>query len=446
MKNQQTARTAAIEALLQVKENEGYSNIVIDKVLTVSGLDTRDRGLASAIFYGTLEKQIPIDFILRGCLTDGNRKTDLTVLVILRSAVYQILYLEKVPSFAVVNEAVEITRRLGKAAYSPFVNAVLRTLLRKKDMLLESLSQKKDNWSLQYSMPGELIALWKRTYGKKQTEKILQAFAEKPKTYIRANSLKMKRDVLLRSMQDETTAQPVPWLEQAAVLQNGHVTELGQFREGLFHVQDLSAQLVCEIFAPRPGELVYDVCAAPGGKSFTAAQMMEDRGTLHAFDLYKGRVGLIQSGAERLGITCMHAKRMDALQGFAGLPKGDRVLCDVPCSGYGVIRRKPEIRYKSLQSVSQLPETQYLILKNASALVKDGGLLLYVTCTLNPKENEEVVNRFLLENSDFKPWTIEVMPGLRLQKEDAHMFTMLPQAAQSDGFFAAAFCKKNEAE
>lgn len=439
----QTARTAAVEALLQVKENQGYSNIVLDKVLTASGLDIRDRSLASAIFYGTLERQIPLDFILVGCFTDSRRKTDPAVLIVLRSAAYQILYLEKVPDFAAVNEAVDIVRELDKAAYVPFVNAVLRTLIRKKDILLGSLAKKADNWSLQYSVPKELVSLWKRYYGGAHTQQMLQAFTEKPKTYIRVNSLKMSREALLHSMETELAAKPVSWLPQAAEIQGGHITALPQFQEGLLHVQDLSAQLICEILSPKPGERIYDVCAAPGGKSFTIAQMMEDTGEVHAFDLYKGRVGLVQSGTERLGITCVLAKRMDALRGFAQLPQGDRVLCDVPCSGYGVIRRKPEIRYKTLDEVSSLPETQYQILKNAAVLVREGGLLLYSTCTLNPKENEEVARRFLRENKGFLPAPIAVPQELRLRKEDPHMFTMLPQAAQSDGFFAAAFCRKS---
>lgn len=441
----QTARMAAVEALLQVKENEGYSNIVIDKVLSAGELDQRDRGLASAIFYGTLEKQIPIDFMLRNCLTDAAKRLDIAVAMVLRSAAYQILYLDKVPSFAVVHEAVEIIRALGKASHAGFVNAVLRALLRRKEELLQALASRQDNWGLQYSVPGELVSLWKKAYGKAEAEKILQAFSEKPKTYIRANTLKMQRGALLHSLQGSVAAEAVPILDCAAVLGQGHVTELAQFQEGLFHVQDLSAQLICEIFAPKPGERIYDVCAAPGGKSFTLAEMMGNLGELNAFDLYKGRVGLIQSGAERLGITCISAKRVDARKGFAGLPKGDRVLCDVPCSGYGVIRRKPEIRYKSLREVASLPETQYQILENASTLVKDGGLLLYATCTLHPRENEEVARRFLKGNPGFVPAAIRVPPGLRLRKgEPEHFFTMLPHAAQSDGFFAAMFCKSGE--
>lgn len=206
-------------------------------------------------------------------------------------------------------------------------------------------------------------------------------------------------------------------------------------------MQDLSAQWVCRILDPRPGETVCDCCAAPGGKTFTIAQEVGEKGKVYAFDLYEGRVGLIRKGAKRLGLENIEAMVGDATE--AHMPPADKVLCDVPCSGFGVIRRKPEIRYKDLDAIRDLPELQYKILCQGAKSVKPGGLLVYATCTLNPKENQRVAERFLQENNGYKPMNIDV--GIeRSIPEPAYMLTMMPFAGASDGFFAAAFQKKEE--
>ena len=234
----------------------------------------------------------------------------------------------------------------------------------------------------------------------------------------------------------------LPW---AAVAEGeGSPASLEEFQEGLFHVQDLSAQLACSLLEARPGQAVCDCCAAPGGKSFTLAEDMENTGSLHAFDLYKGRVGLIQQGAERLRLSCIQAGRKDASKPYEGLEPMDRVLCDVPCSGYGVIRRKPEIRYKPLATVRELPRLQYAILENGAALVKPGGLLLYATCTLNPAENGAVASRFLQEHPEFEPAPFRLPGVTRLVEELPHTITLLPVNGGSDGFYAARFRRKGD--
>ena len=436
-----TARLLAVTALLKMENNSGYSNIVIDKSLSESGLEARDKKLASIIFYGTLEKIILLDYYIDSCASKSKSSMDFEIRTLLRAAVYQILFLEKVPDFAVVDESVSMTRELKKPKAAGFVNAVLRSVLRRRKELAEKLEDKGQEY-VKYSVPKELIALWERSYGRADTKKILDSFMEKSCQFIRINSLKTDFEGL-KSRLPEGSLEKSLLIESAAELKTGsHVTELEAFKEGLFHVQDLSAQLVCEILDPQPGETVYDLCAAPGGKSFTMAQQMEDGGVLYAFDLYKSRVKLIKSGAERLGISCIKAETADASK-WIGTENADKVLCDVPCSGYGVIRSKPEIRYKSLKDVKDLPEIQYEILCSGAKLVKSSGLLIYSTCTLNPAENEQVAERFLKSNKDYKPYPITKLTQFRTREEAEHMLTVMPYAAHSDGFFTAVFQKGN---
>lgn len=443
----QTARSTALNALLQMEKNEGYSNLIIDKALKSAGLDKRDGALASAIFYGVLEKQIVLDWLISQCLRDPRKKLNKAVRMALRCGVYQIMYLDRVPDSAAVNETVNDAKDIGKAEYAGFINGVLRNLIRKKEELVLPDGNSVFALSLRYSVPEELIRMWQDAYGRENTFELLQSFVGKAPIYIRINTLKASFSELESSLRDhDAFLEPCDQLAGAGVLHCiGSPTELPEFQKGLFHVQDLSAQYVCEILDPKPGEAICDCCAAPGGKTFTIAQRMNGEGRITALDLYKGRVNLIKSGAQRLGILSITASMADMTQPIEDLPPMDRVLCDVPCSGFGVIRRKPEIRYKSLAELRELPELQFTILKNASELVKPGGVLVYSTCTLNPRENGEVAERFLKENNGFEPIPIDLPEAgafRRCVEEPPHHLTMMPFAGASDGFFAAAFRKR----
>lgn len=299
---------------------------------------------------------------------------------------------------------------------------------------------------MRYSIPQELIALWQRSYGKELTAQLLEAFQSRAPLYLRINPLRATAEGLAASLgRQGFSLKPVESLPWAAVAEGeGSPASLEEFQEGLFHVQDLSAQLACSLLEAQPGQAVCDCCAAPGGKSFTLAEDMENTGSLHAFDLYKGRVGLIQQGAERLRLSCIQAGRKDASKPYEGLEPMDRVLCDVPCSGYGVIRRKPEIRYKPLATVRELPRLQYAILENGAAFVRPGGLLLYATCTLNPAENGAVASRFLQEHPEFEPAPFRLPGVTRLVEEPPHTITLLPVNGGSDGFYAARFRRKGD--
>lgn len=442
----ETARHVALQALLQVEENEGYSNLVLDKALRSAGLDHRDAGLASTLFYGVLEKMLPLDYFLRSCLRDPEKQPDPVIWMLLRCAAYQILYLDRVPDSAAVNEAVEEAKAYKRGGYAGFVNGILRSLVRNKlDLSLPEGNDKKA-LSLRYSIPEDLIALWQKAYGELVTGQLLEFFQRRPPLYIRINPLRGETSELSSSLFEKGfVLRPLEYPKGAAILSgDGSPAKLPEFEEGLFHVQDLSAQVACELLEVEPGQVICDCCGAPGGKTFTLAEVMNGTGTVYSFDLYKGRVKLIREGAKRLGLANVQAQQRDAQKPYEDLPKMDRVLCDVPCSGYGVIRRKPEIRYKPVASVKGLPQIQYAILEQGASLVKDGGLLLYATCTLNPAENGEIAHRFLQEHPEFEPAPFEV-PGIqRWIDEPAHTLTMLPFAGGSDGFYAARFRRKGD--
>ena len=337
------ARAAALAALLHVDENEGFSNLVLDKTLARFALEPRDAALASAIFYGVLERRLTLDYYIGQFARTPIHKMPPQVREILRIGAYQILYLEKIPPSAAVNVAVELAKQNKAVKASGFINAVLRNLVRNREKL--QLPDEKKNplrhLSLKYSCPEWLISLWQKAYGPQCTGLLLDSLSEHPPIYIRLNNTKGDEEYLLRRMMEENVkANPITQISHAAVLEaSGSVPSLRSFQEGLFHVQDLSSQLCATLLGAKPGERVLDVCAAPGGKTFTIAEQMENSGEVLAFDQYKGKVRLIREGAKRLGLTCIHAELRDALRPEQPLECADRVLCDAPCSGLDILRR-----------------------------------------------------------------------------------------------------------
>lgn len=432
-----SSRNTALSALNDVTQNEGYSNIVIDKAIRAAGLEPRDAALASALFYGVLEKRMTLDYYIRKFLTKPNQKLDETVLNILRIAVYQVLFMDKIPDSAAVNEAVNSASGYLRGRYKGFVNAVLRGFLRDRETVSEPTNE-----SVRWNIPQPIIDIWKQDYGEEICAELLPAMAERAKTFIRVNSTKTDMNTLLEALPEGIVGVTEGVSDALQLEHAGDPTALPGFSEGLFHVQDLSSQTLCALVDPQPGEKIADVCAAPGGKTFTMAERMRNKGEIDSFDLYKGRVNLIRKGAERLGLTIVTSDVRDAAVGLCE-KQYDRVLCDVPCSGLGVIRRKPEIRYKKPETFKDLPELQLKILTHSAQLVRPGGLLFYSTCTLNNAENGAVVHRFLENNPDFEPYSLP-LSGIqrRVQSEPDHMLTMMPMNFGGDGFFAAGLRRK----
>ena len=416
-------RLTAVQTLLRVEQSGSYSNLVLDNA--AKKLDDAGARLMRAIFLGTLERRITLD----ACITAHGRrpvgKFDLPVLCVLRCGIYELLYMHT-PDAAAVNLWTECVKRLKKTSAAGTVNAILRGFIRggKQIPLPEDETAA---MAVQYSVPEELVRELLAEYDRETVTAFLADAAGEPPIYVRRNPLCCTEEELLRRF----ALEPVPDIPFAYRAKAGFRVQL-KTAGNCFHVQDLASQLCCLALDPQSGETVLDVCAAPGGKTFSAAELMWNQGRIFAYDLHENRVKLIRSGAEALGLTIITAAAGDARE--TEKPSADRVLCDVPCSGYGVIRRKPEIRYKSLAETAGLPEIQYGILEAAAKAVKPGGVLVYSTCTVLKRENEAVAERFLAAHPEFHPelpW--QNYPQLRTYARE--MTTLFPQMTGSDGFF-----------
>lgn len=434
------ARQIALEILVRMYRDAAYSNLTLDAALRRNALSGRDAALVSALVYGVQERLYTIDYQLSLYLKQPLKKLKPEVIAALRLGVCQLLFMDKIPPSAAVSESVSLVRNNGCAFASGLVNAVLHKVADAGLCLPEAQESETAALSIQYSIPEWLIAKWQEAYGQCEMRAILEACTAPAPMTVRVNTLRTTAKELISVFaQDKISACISTEIEDALILTRaGAIERTDAYQKGLFHVQDAASQLCCKALEAQPGETVFDLCAAPGGKSFTVAEQMRGKGKLCSFDLYSSRTALIEEGAERLGISMIQAAVADAACFNVSLGKADRVLCDVPCSGFGILRRKPEIRYKARGEVDKLPDLQYLILRNAARYVREGGRLLYSTCTLNPDENEAVCLRFLQEHPNFRP--VQALPALSEGRRDENgFFTLFPQSGGHDGFYIAVF-------
>jgi 16S rRNA (cytosine967-C5)-methyltransferase len=443
--NQPNARNAALKILLRVNEQQGYSNLLLNSTLKELHLSVKDKAFAGSLVYGVLERQITLDYIIAHFSNRRLSEMEPVVRNALRLGAYQLIYLDKVPSSAAINETVNCVKVFGAAGAAGFTNAVLHAI-DTSGRQIEFPPPK--NWKTylgtRYSAPQWLVRLWAHAYGRECCEELLKASFGRPPLTVRVNTQKCTAQALMEALSEEhVLAVTNPIVPNAIDLTStGSIERLNAFQNGWFHVQDAASQLLCYAFGAKPGERIADVCSAPGGKSFTIAEQMCGEGSVDAFDLYSARVQLIQQGAERLGLQNIRTAERNAENGDAA-PLYDRVLCDVPCSGLGILRRKPEIRLKSPETLDNLPSVQYCILVQSSQMVCPGGVLFYSTCTLNPAENDAIVSRFLNEHPDFSPMPLSLPPWIRrTADEPEHQITLMPHIHHTDGFFFAAFRKE----
>ncbi len=434
-----TARQVTAEALLQV-EKGGYSNLVLDSCLQKNESSPQDSAFASALFYGVLERRLTLDYCIAAYSKIPPEKLSPAVRELLRMAIYQILYMDSVPETAAVNESVALTRKMGVSSASGFVNGVLRSFLRAGGKVPNGTGSNRERLSIRYSCPLWLVTLLADSYGTEQTEHFLQAALGRPPIYARANTVKTTPQALCEQLGKEgALAQIDPVAAGGIIFENlAAVEKLDSFQQGFFHVQDRSSQLCALALNAKPGMRVADICSAPGGKTFTVAQQMQNSGELLAMDLHQKRANLVQQGAKRLGLSIVKAQQNDGSQHNPELGDFDRILCDVPCSGLGVIRRKPELKYHDPKTFQNLPEIQYKILENSSKYCKIGGRLVYSTCTLNPAENLQVVQMFLREHPEYEPEDFPAGLGISGWHK-----TFLGTDPDSDGFFMAGMRKKD---
>ena len=429
---------------MRVEKDGSYSNIALDKLLAGSSLSGRDKAFCSKLFYGVLENKLLLDYniAVRSKIPLGEIEN--APLVMLRMGLYQIFFADAVSNAAAVNETVGLCREAGFDRAAGFVNGILRTAAKDGTIRLPDPKKGRNKYySVKYSCPEEIIKLWRQSYGDELALSSLEALSGRPPLCIRVNTLKTTAEKLKASLEASGVgAEYSDKLSNCLMLTGaGAVEQLAQYREGLFHVQDTASQLCCMMLAPRPDETLLDVCSAPGGKTFTCAELMDGKGRIAACDKYSSRLGLVMSGAERLGISIVEAVAGDAAQ--SEFVQADKVLCDVPCSGLGIIRRKPELRYKKELGLYQLPEIQYAILCNAARFVKSGGYLMYSTRTLNPAENNGNARRFLEAHGDFEPAALKLPDGIeRKHTETENELTLFPEKNGTDGFFISLFRRK----
>ena len=432
------ARETALNALIACRREGAWSNGVLKEYIRRDRLDSRDAALATRLCYGVQQNRGKLDFYLKQLLNGRLKDLHPVVRDILHLGLYQIRELDKIPDAAAVNESVSLTKKYCKNPKAAgLVNGVLR---RASSAQLEEPVSYADR----YSHPEELISLLKANLPKGKLEGMLIADNAAPQTVVQVNTLRTTTEALLeRLAQEKVSAVPHPWMTDCLVLSGtGNLENLPTFREGLYYVQDPAAKLsVLCAQLPKEGARVLDCCAAPGGKSFAAAIAMAGRGEITSCDIHPHKTGLIENGAARLGLANLTARVQDAAQPVAAwVGAMDTVIADVPCSGLGIIRKKPDIRYKNLKELENLPQLQGKILANQASYVKPGGVLLYSTCTVLKRENEDVVQAFLAEHPDFFPEPL-TLPEV-FAKNETGMLTLIPGEYDTDGFFICRLRRK----
>ena len=434
MAERSTARDVALRALVACERQGAWSDGFLKKEIGNAGLDGRDAALATRLCFGVQQNRMLLDFWLSNLSKIPLAKMEPAVRSILRLGAYQILFLDRVPDHAAVNQAVEQARKNSRNPRSAgLVNGILRSLIRQKSELPQP-----PDLSTRYSHPQWLVEAFSRRLPPEEVEDLLRADNSEPPTCIQINTCKVEVPVAVEALRQEgMTVSPHPWLPDCLLLQGtGNLEQSAAFQRGWFYVQDAAAKLAVLAADPRPGMEVLDACAAPGGKSFAAAIAMGNQGRVISCDIHPHKQILLQRGAERLGFPIIQPEVLDGKvckDNF--LNRYELVIADVPCSGLGIIRKKPDIRYKDPEPLAGLPKVQSAILENVSRYVRPGGVLLYATCTLLERENEEIVAAFLEKRKDF---TLEKfqLPGPFGLCADG-MLTCWPHRHGTDGFFFA---------
>ena len=437
-----SAREAAMLTLAACERQGAWSDGHLKRILRELGLDRRDAALAARLCYGVLQNRLLLDWHLARFCKSRLNSLEVKVLCNLRVAAYQLLFLEKIPPSAAVNEAVELTKKhCRNPRAAGMVNGILRAMLREDKHPEPNGCDKAEYLSLKYSHPVWLVEEFSAALGWKGAEALLAEDNRQPPTTAQVNSLRIDRSELAETLRgDGVEVQTHPWLSGCLLLRGtGDLERLSAFRSGGFYIQDAASRLAVTAAGVTPGSRVLDCCAAPGGKSFAAAIDMENRGELISCDIHPHKIKLIEAGRDRLGLSVISP----CLQSAAELREDwigrfDTVIADVPCSGLGIIRKKPDIRYKDSEALKGLPKIQRAILNNCSRYVRSGGVLLYSTCTLLRRENEDVVEAFLADDPQFE---LEPFQLPQFGKQPG-WFTFWPHIHGTDGFFVAKLRRK----
>lgn len=436
-----------LDGLNRVYKDKGYSNLTLDSIITSEEFNKKDIRFVTALFYGVLDRSITLDHIINRYSNKPINRLDVEVQNILRMGVYQLIYMNSVPDNAAVDESVKLCMYAKKTSAKGFVNAVLRQFIRdEKAVIFDEDVSESYKLSVELSLPIYIINLWTKQYGKEEMIKIANTFTQTPSVTLSTNLLKITTQELVEALAKEGIETTLDSRQSHTIMlsKGENIRGLKAYKAGLFHVQDTSSAFCASVVADSARKcsdssdspVIFDLCAAPGGKSVTVAQLLGDKCIIKAFDMFEHKIELINATKSRLDIQSIEAKIGNATVYNEDIGMADVVLCDVPCSGFGIIKRKPEIKLKPQSELKDLPKLQLDILQNGARYVKENGYIIYSTCTINKLENNEVCNLFLSKNPNFEVAPIE---NNFCECDKKGYVTLLPHITNTDGFFVARF-------
>ena len=440
------ARESALKILYKIEKEDGYSNIVLNEYINQNRkeLNAKDVGFISELVYGTISWKLTIDEIIKKYSKIKLKRISVWILNILRIGIYQIIFLDKVPKSAAVNEAVNLAKRYGHKSSANFVNAILRKIDKKDYNEFFEIKNDIERISKTTSMPSWIVEELLKEKDIKEVQKICENSNLKPKINIRINNIKTNKIEVEEELKKQNIEYEQGILEDFLILEKvKNIENLDLFKKGYITVQDEMAGLISLVLNPKENEKILDCCSAPGGKATYIAELIKNRGEIEAWDIHEHRINLVEQNAKRLGVTCISTNIQDASKlNEEKIEKFDKILLDVPCLGIGVLKRKPDIKWKrKKEDVEEITKLQYEILEICSKYLKKGGELVYSTCSILKEENEEVVNKFLSENKGFE---LEKIKLNFCKNMENNKFIKLYQNEKNDGFFICKLILKEE--
>ena len=445
-------RHIALQLLIRIEKEGGFSHLLISQTVEKEKIAPIDENLLTEIVYGTMENKLLLDFYLNPFIQKQKNVTD-WVHTLLRMSIFQLIHLDKVPAYAIINEAVDIAKAKGHRGIASFVNGVLRNVQRKGVRNVASIEDPLERLSVETSHPLWLVKLWNDSYGFDQTKQICETNRTRKPVTVRVNPLKATRKEVIAMLEGEgLKVVPSSIVDNGLIIEQGNILKTNVMTDGYVTIQDVSSILAAVMLQTEPQMDVLDACSAPGGKATCIAEEMGNTGTIYAHDLHQNKLNLIKGHANRLGLTNMKVQQQDArnIQVIHEPESFDRILVDAPCTGFGVIRSKPDIKYnKSLEDMKRLQSIQLDILQEVAPLLKKNGKLVYSTCTINPIENEEVIKQFLHDHPSY-----EIDPEfLQTISDDLYKHAirseygmqLFPQTFNSDGFFMTRIIRNDSA-
>lgn len=447
---QSNVREETLNIITRVEKESGFSHLLISDVIQKNKFDSRDANLLTEIVYGTIEEKLALDFYIHPFVKRADKVED-WVMSLLRMSVFQYVYLDKIPMYAIINEAVSIAKKRGHKGISSFVNGVLRTMERKGLPEIAAIEDDIERLSVETSTPIWLVKRWIKNYGYECTKNICIANKEKKPLTVRVNTQKLPTEEMKKRLTDEGfRVEFSSIISNALQILEGNILKTDYVDLGYVTIQDISSMLAAQMLEVEPEIAVLDACSAPGGKTGLLGENMQNTGVIHAYDINANKIRLVKNQAKRLGLDNIQVKTKDArkLQNEYSSERFARILVDAPCSGFGVIRSKPDIKYaKTKKQIERLPTVQFDILSHVAPLLEKGGKLIYSTCTMETAENEAVIKRFLEQSSEYEVDKTFLQEIEKFRNQDVKItpygLQIFPQSLQSDGFFISRLIRQS---